>query len=159
LTDELQVGFVNQRGWLKRMALSFPVHVLRGNRSQFGVNIRKQLLFGMVIPWFEFLQELSDPRRSVRFRGHPTHQSLRTKHDGIVAPATAQVKVDGVRATVRPGMSHRRPEYPVAVHPKRRNLTCRHQSPQEVFKGVVGKAEDLAEIVSEYSRSSGLGNQ
>jgi len=76
LTDELQVGFVNQRGRLKSMALSFPVQVSRGKCSQFGVHVGKQLLFGMAIPWLEFLQELSDPRRSARFHGRSTHQGL-----------------------------------------------------------------------------------
>ena len=41
LTDEFQVGFVNQRGRLKRMAVSFPMQVLRGNRVKLGVDIRK----------------------------------------------------------------------------------------------------------------------
>jgi hypothetical protein len=76
LTDEFQVGFVNQRGRLKRMAFSFPVQVSRGKCAQFGVDVRKQLLFGMAISWFEFLQELSDPSGSARFHGHSTHQGL-----------------------------------------------------------------------------------
>jgi len=97
LADKLQVGFVNQRGRLKSMVLSFPMQVPRGKRSQFSVDVRKQLLSGMAVPWFDFLQKLSNPRRSARFHGRPTHQSLRTKHDGIVAPATAQVKVDDGR--------------------------------------------------------------
>ena len=97
LIDELQVGFVNQRGRLKSMVLSFPPQVSRGKCSQFGVDVRKQLLCGLAVPWFEFLQELSHPRRSARFHGRPTHQSLRTMHDGIVAPANTQVKVDDGR--------------------------------------------------------------
>jgi hypothetical protein len=98
LTDEFQVDFVNQRGRLKSMALSFPVQVSRGKGAQFGVDVCKQLFSGMAVPWFDFLQELSDPRRSARFHGRPTHQSLRTRHDGIVASATAQVKVDDSQA-------------------------------------------------------------
>jgi hypothetical protein len=97
LTDELEVGFVNQRGRLKSMALSFPVQVSRGKCSQFGVDVHEQLLFGKAVPWFELLQELSDPRRSARFHGRPTHQSLRSMHDGIVVSATGQVKVDDGR--------------------------------------------------------------
>jgi len=76
LTDELQVGFVNQRGRLKSMVLSFPVQVSRGKCSQFGVDVRKQLLSGMVVPWFEFLRELSDPGRLAGFHGRPTDQWL-----------------------------------------------------------------------------------
>jgi len=93
LADELQVGFVDQRRRLKSMVRSFPAQVPRGNCPQFGVDVRKQLLFGMTIPWFAFLQELSDQRRPARFHGLAAHQSLRTKHDRIVAPATAQVKI------------------------------------------------------------------
>jgi hypothetical protein len=94
LTEELQVGFVNQRGRLKSMALSFPVHVSRGNGPQFGVDVRKQLLSGMAVPGFEFLQELSYPGRSARCHGRPTHQSLRILRHGIVAPANTPVKAD-----------------------------------------------------------------
>jgi hypothetical protein len=83
LTDELQVGFVNQRGRLKSMALSFPVQVSRGKCPQFGVDVGKQLLFGMAIPWFEFLQELSDPSRSARFHGRSTHQGLPLREDSV----------------------------------------------------------------------------
>jgi hypothetical protein len=50
LTGELQVGFVNQRGGLKSMALSFPVQVSRSKCSQFAVDVRKQLLCGMAVP-------------------------------------------------------------------------------------------------------------
>ena len=96
-TDELQVDFVNQCGRLKSMALSFPVQVSRGNCPQFGVDVRKQLLSGMAVSWVEFLQELSDPRRSARFHGGPTHQSLRTKNNAIVTLATTLVKVDDGR--------------------------------------------------------------
>jgi hypothetical protein len=61
LTDEFHVGFVNQRGWLKSMVLSLPVQISRGKRSQFAVDVRKQLLYGKAVPRFEFLQELCDP--------------------------------------------------------------------------------------------------
>ena len=99
VTDELQVGFMNQRGRLKGMVLSFPVQVSRGKCSQFGVDVLKQLLSGRAVPRFAFVQELSDLRRSARFHGRPIHQSLGTRHDGIVAPATAQVKADDGRPT------------------------------------------------------------
>ena len=78
LTDEFQVGFVDQRGRLKSMVLSFPAQVPRGKDPQFGVDVRKQLLCGMAVPRFEFLQELRDPRRSARFHGRPTQQAPRT---------------------------------------------------------------------------------
>jgi hypothetical protein len=93
LTDELQVGFVNQRGRLKSMALSLAVQVSCGKCAQLGVDVRKQPLFGRAIPRLEFRRELSDRRRSARFHGHPTHQSRRSRHDGIVPPVTTPVKV------------------------------------------------------------------
>ena len=38
-SGKLQIDFVDQRGRLKRMALSFPAQVPRGERSHFGVNV------------------------------------------------------------------------------------------------------------------------
>jgi hypothetical protein len=56
-TGKLQIDFVNQRGRLERMRLSFPSQISRGKRPEFGVDFRKQLLAGMAISWFDFLQE------------------------------------------------------------------------------------------------------
>jgi hypothetical protein len=67
---------VNQFGRSKSMVLSFPPQGSRGNRSQFGVDVRKQLIRCLVVPWLESLEELSHPRRPVRFYGHLSHRSL-----------------------------------------------------------------------------------
>ena len=63
LIDELQVGFVNQFGRSKRMVLSLPTQGSRGNRSQLGVDVRKQLLGRLVVPWLEFLEEVESPEK------------------------------------------------------------------------------------------------